>query len=82
MTYGKLLRQQRKDRGLTQLDVTLATRIPQNQISDYEAERTVPSVTRFVKMLRALGVETLDLTVFELEMEDSEEDKGLYLDYV
>lgn len=82
MTLGKLLKEQRKaagEGGMTQLQVTLATRIPQNQISDYEADRAVPSAKRFIALLRAYGVDQLDLTVFEQELEDTGEAKGLYL---
>lgn len=82
MTFGRFLRERRKEAEMTQFDVALATRITQSQLSDYEKDRVNMSAARFIKMLRAMGVDTLDLTVFELEMEDTEEDKGLYLDYV
>jgi len=52
-----------------QFDVVMATQIPQNQLSDYENDRAMPSAVRFIQIMRALGEETLDLTQFGEGME-------------
>ena len=78
MTIGTFLKERRLVAGKKQMDVVMQTRIPQNQISDYEHDRAVPSAVRFIKIMRALEVNTLDLTQFEEEMEDTDPTKGLY----
>lgn len=79
MTRGKILRKAREEAGMTQVDATVLTRIPQSQISDYERDVVEPGVDTAVRLLRAYGVDVLDLTLFEQNVEDSDTDKGLYL---
>jgi transcriptional regulator with XRE-family HTH domain len=70
MTIGNFLRHQRLAIGKTQFELSMETRIQQNQLSDYERDRTMPSAERFIRIMRALGVATLDLTQFAKVMED------------
>lgn len=46
--YGKAIKEQRKIRQLTQIDVSKATKIPQNSISAWEKDKFEPSIVNCV----------------------------------
>ena len=77
MELGKRLRKAREERGLSGSELAARIGLERSAIPQYEAGRSLPSVTVLKKMARALGV-SLDWLCFE-EPDDREaiQDKEL-----
>ncbi|MEK7391011.1 MAG: helix-turn-helix transcriptional regulator [Fibrobacterota bacterium] len=56
MTWGKKLRQMRKEKGWTQTDLASRTGISQPTIADYEGDRKQPTLPRIQAIAQAFGV--------------------------
>lgn len=50
--YGGTMRKMRRDKGLTQLEVSVLTGVPRTKISEYEHCKRVPSVTNMKKLIK------------------------------
>lgn len=55
MNFGQNLKERRKAKGLTQMQLSKKTKIPQTSISGWETGRYVPSITDAIKLAKALG---------------------------
>ncbi len=66
--FGQRLRQLRKDRGITQVQMAEASGLIDTYISDMERGLKVPSLTTLLRLAAALGCKVADLvTVFDQE---------------
>lgn len=67
MSLGKKVLEYRKNKGLSQKDLSKLTGISQTYISKIEDEQREITVTKAVKLSKALNVSILDLLSEELE---------------
>jgi len=61
MTFGRTLRALRKNRSLTQSELSKSAEIPQTTISDLEKDKYLPNILQVKKLAAALGVKVTDL---------------------
>ena len=62
MLFGEVIRQLRKERGLSQKDLAQLLKIDQSRIPVWEKGAVIPSGVNLLKITRALGV---SLAVFD-----------------
>ena len=54
VTLGAALRQLRSSRDLTQTELSRRSKVKRSQISEYEADKTVPDASTLARLLKAL----------------------------
>lgn len=80
--YGKIIRQYRKARGLTQHDLAKLVNVSEKTISSWEVDRTEPKMEAVENLAAALGISKSELIGEELtENKLSEREKALLIAY-
>lgn len=81
MTYGQILRDVRKSRNLTQVEVAKKTGIAQTSLSQIEGDRKLPSKTTLKKLLKVYKLPEIVLIWKATTEKDIEKNKRpLYRD--
>ncbi|GIM44455.1 hypothetical protein DNHGIG_00040 [Collibacillus ludicampi] len=74
-TLGAIIQKKRKEKGLKQIDLSIATDLSRNYLSDIENGRYMPSVEALSRIAACLD---LDLNVLKMtEIQVVDESKGL-----
>lgn len=77
VAFGKRLRKARTERGLSSSQLADKLGLNRSAIAQYEAGRSLPSVTVLQKIARLLGITTDRLCFEEYELKDAIQDKEL-----
>ena len=64
MDIGNLIKRTRKERKLSQVELSIETGIAQSMISEYEKGRVIPTIEQLMKIARALRTDLNHLVGF------------------
>lgn len=72
MAIGDIIRKYRKNKGMTQEEMTACLGVTTPAVNKWEKGNTLPDITLLVPIARLLGITTDELLSFKIELADEE----------